>query len=246
MDLAAEEHLELEKILNEFHDLQLHKLRANSTTKLNSVFTHEPALFTSKGVVILQPPTRRAEAPAMLEHLVEIGYKIIGQLSMTAHCDGGDLMWMDDKTLIAGRTFRTNAKGVEELKSILHPLGITVIEVHLPCHLHVLHLHSLVSMLDDHIAVGYKQLLPVPLIELFMERNVKLIEVPEDEFISGAANVLAFEPKNVLIMTGNPKTKEEMEKSGIKVREWKGDELCKKGGGGPKCLINGELWTHYR
>lgn len=111
-------------------------------------------------------------------------------------------------------------------------------------------------MIDTNLAIGYLPLLPIPLMELFESRNIKFIEVPgnrinridgipDSELDSGASNVLAFKPRELLIMTGNPISRSLLEKEGCKVEEWNGDEIAKKGGGGPKCLCNGYLFTHY-
>src|SRR3712207_7611602 len=46
----------------------------------------------------------------------------------------------------------------------------------------VMHLLSLISPLDDDLAVVYLPLMPVRLVELLEERGVRFVEVPTDEF----------------------------------------------------------------
>ena len=172
---ADKEHAALMEIIKSYGREILMLPRENETT-LDSVYTHEPALFLKSGEsVILNPPTRRSEAPAMLKSLNSLSWNIIGYLSPDAHCDGGDLLWIDEQTLVAGRTAFTNQKAVEELQNILQVFGIQVVEVHLG--IQTFHLHSIVSLLDKDLAVGFKDQLPMPLLELFETKKIKLIEV---------------------------------------------------------------------
>lgn len=123
LEIMSKEHQAFCKIL-ENHGSSLQMLPRFEGTKLNSVFTHEPALFLPKGAIILQPPKRREEAPAAQQLLVSLGIPILGNLSFGAHCDGGDIMWVDPSLVVIGRTRRTNAKGVQELRELLVPLGV--------------------------------------------------------------------------------------------------------------------------
>ena len=84
----------------------------------------------------------------------------------TATAEGGDMLWLDHDTLAVGRGFRTNAAGVAALRKLLGPLGVEVLDFHLPFWSgpgDVLHLQSFISLLDTDLAVVYKKLLPVPL-----------------------------------------------------------------------------------
>jgi N-dimethylarginine dimethylaminohydrolase len=58
----------------------------------------------------------------------------------------------------------------------------------------VLHLKSLVSLLDERLAVANRPLLPVPFVELLAERGIELIASPEDELPTQDCNVLALAP----------------------------------------------------
>ena len=69
-----------------------------------------------------------------------------------------------------------------------------------------------------------------------IERGVSLVEVPEEEFDSMGANVLALAPRRCLIVAGNVKTRTALERAGADVLEYVGSEISLKGGGGPTCL----------
>jgi N-dimethylarginine dimethylaminohydrolase len=73
-------------------------------------------------------------------------------------------------------------------------------------------------------------------VELLEERGVELVEVPDEEFESIGCNVLALGPRKALALEGNPETKRRMEAAGVDVRTYTGEELSRKGEGGPTCL----------
>ena len=107
-------------------------------------------------------------------------------------------------------------------------------------HLHgrgeVLHLLSLISPLDDDLAVVYLPLLPVRLVELLEERGVELVEVPDAEFETMGPNVLALGPRVGLAIEGNETTRKRLERAGVEVLVYRGEEISRKGDGGPTCL----------
>ena len=49
-------------------------------------------------------------------------------------------------------------------------------------------------------------------------------------------NVLALAPRVCLMLEGNPTTRARLEGAGATVLTYKGDEISRKGGGGPTCL----------
>jgi N-dimethylarginine dimethylaminohydrolase len=100
----------------------------------------------------------------------------------------------------------------------------------------VLHLLSLLSPLDEDLAVAYPPLMPVRLVELLAERGIQLVEVPDEEFETMGPNVLALAPRVALALEGNDETRRRMERAGVDVRVYRGDEISRKGDGGPTCL----------
>jgi N-dimethylarginine dimethylaminohydrolase len=210
-------------------------------TTLDSLYTHDPAIITDAGAVILRmgKEKRRGEEAAMEDFLVAHGVPVLGRLSGDETAEGGDLLWLDSRTLVAGRSFRTNAAGIKALHRLLEPQGIQVLDFDLPYWRgpeEVFHLMSLLSLADHDLAVAYSRLLPVSLFELLEERGVEIIDVPEEEFMAQGPNVLALEPRRVIILEGNPRTRAKLEEAGCEVYEIKGEEIAFKGKGGPTCL----------
>jgi arginine deiminase len=210
-------------------------------TGLDSIYTHDPGIISDAGAILFQTgkELRRGEGHAMEEALLKWGVRILGRVEGKATAEGGDMVWLDDHTLLVGQGFRTNAAGVAALRSLLNPFEINVMEFHLPYWQgprDVFHLMSLISLLDSDLVVVHRPLMPVPLYELLHARGVKMIDVASEEFNTLGCNVLALAPRHVLMIEGNPVTRARLEEAGCKVQEFSGKEIAYKGSGGPTCL----------
>jgi dimethylargininase len=205
----------------------------------DAIYVYDPALVTDQGAVMLRPGKegRRGEVEVMAADFVEAGLPIAGRLDAPAMAEGGDTLWLDERTLLVGRGYRTNDDGIRQLAEALQ--GVDVVAFDLP-HLRgadeVLHLMSLLSPLDADLAVAYPPLMPVRLMELLAERGIELVEVPDEEFETMGPNVLALGPRVALALEGNDETRRRMEKAGVDVRVYRGEEISRKGDGGPTCL----------
>jgi N-dimethylarginine dimethylaminohydrolase len=168
--------------------------------------------------------------------MARLGIPIASTLEPPATAEGGDLLWLDECTLLVGRGYRTNAAGVEALRTALPE--VEVVEFDLP-HYHgpaeVMHLLSLVNLVAPDLAVAYQSLMPVRLVELLHERGIRIVDVPDDEFESMGPNVLALEPGVVIAQERNRETQRRLERLGVEVLTYEGTELS-KGDGGPGCL----------
>src|SRR5690606_5946356 len=89
---------------------------------------------------------------------------------------------------------------------------------------------------DRDLAVVYPALMPVPFVEWLHARGVGFVEVPDEEFPSMGANVLAIAPRQCVMLEGNPVTRSRLERVGARVTTYQGSEISVKGGGGPTCL----------
>lgn len=89
-----------------------------------------------------------------------------------------------------------------------------------------------------HVQVVYKPLMPVALVRALEDRQVQMLDVPEQEFLhTMGTNVLCIKPGLVVALQGSPKTLELMQKAGVTVETFDGSELCFKTEGGPTCLV---------
>ena len=205
----------------------------------DAVYVFDPALVSSRGAILLRPGKegRRSEVAALEGALVAAGVPVAARLESPACAEGGDTLWLDERTLLVGRGYRTNDAGIAALAQALP--DVDVLPYDLP-HFHgrgeVLHLLSLISPLAPDLALVHLPLLPVRLVELLEERGIELVEVAEAELDSLGCNVLAVAPRVVLALEGNPITRTRLEEAGVEVRTYRGEELSRKGDGGPTCL----------
>src|SRR5688572_10315828 len=120
LDNAVREHARLVSLLKDAGASILH-LPEDSRTTLDSLYAHDPVLTTDRGAIILQTgkPARRGEGPAAADAMKAWGVEILGEVSGEGTGEGGDMLWLDSRTLAVGRGFRTNQAGIEQLEKIL-------------------------------------------------------------------------------------------------------------------------------
>lgn len=212
----------------------------------DSIYVFDPAIVSEEGAVVLRPGKdgRLVEADAIAADFERAGVPVAARLQAPATVDGGDTMWLLDHTLLVGRGYRTNDEGIQALQTALP--NVDVLAFDLP-HLHgsdvVLHLLSLLSPLDDDLVVAYLPLLPVRLVQLLRELEIEIVEVPDAEFETMGPNVLALAPRAALALEGNDETRRRLERAGVDVSIYRGDEISRKGDGGPTCLTRPLLRT---
>ena len=203
----------------------------------DAIYVYDPALIVDDGALLLRPGKagRRAEPAALGVDLTRAGVPVAARLDEPALAEGGDLIRLDERTLLVGLGYRTNQAGADVLAEAT---GLDVVAFDLP-HWHgeseVMHLLSLLSPLADDLVAAYTRLLPVRLAQLLAERAIEIVEVPGGEFESMGANVLALAPRVALVVEGNPETRGRLERAGVEVLAYEGKELS-KGDGGPTCL----------
>ncbi|MBP6669554.1 MAG: hypothetical protein KA180_08940 [Gemmatimonadales bacterium] len=206
----------------------------------DAIFVHDPVLVTDRGAILLRmgKPLREGEEAAIGAALEAAGVPVRARLSGDARAEGGDCLWLDERTLAVGLGFRTNATGLAQLQAALGP-AVEVVPVQLPydqgpdaC----LHLMSLISMVADDLAVVYPPLMPVTFWELLRARGIRMVEAPAAEYATMATNVLALAPRRCLMLEGNPVTRARLEAAGCTVLTYRGDEISRKAEGGATCL----------
>lgn len=211
----------------------------------DAIFVYDPVWMTQAGAIQLQcaKRARQPENALLIRDLEDLGVPMLGALFGDAVADGGDMFWLDDRTVALGRSYRTNAAGEEQLRRLLAPLGVAVKTFHLPHALgpeFCLHLMSVVSPVREDLAVVYEREAPVTLLEELRERGIQTITVPEAEYGSLACNVLAVRPGVVVMPDGNPQTADKLVAAGVEVHTYKAD-VINRGEGGPTCLTR-PIW----
>ena len=216
-------------------------LPKNDETNLDSIYTHDAGIATSEGIIIcnMGKKIRKNEPMALKNFLIENNLPIVGEIKDPGIIEGGDIIWINERTVAVGEGYRTNKKGIQQLRDILGNQVDDVIPVPLPHWLgpeNCLHLMSNVSPIDHNLFLIYPKLLPVKFIKFLKSQNIKLIKVPDKEYESMACNVLPLAPKKCIMMSGNPITKTLLESNNVEVFTYDGSEVSLKGAGGPTCL----------
>jgi len=237
---ARLEHRKLTEILENL-GVEIIRYEAPLPDMADAIYVFDPVLIVDAGIILLRmgKKLRRGEEIMLGKRLEELNIPVIGQLQEPAIAEGGDMFWIDHQTLAIGLGFRTNKAGVQQIEHLLKPYRIEVLTADLPyfqgpdsC----LHLLSLISLIDERLAVIYKPLFPVSLYQALEKRGFEFIDVPESEFRSMGANILTVSPRVCIMLEGNPVTKDRLEAYGCEVYTYSGYDISLKAEGGPTCL----------
>lgn len=236
--LLLAEHLAYAEVLRGL-GVEVEMLEAMSDA-VDATFAYDPVFVTGSGVIVLRPikPVRTGEPPVLARELEALGLPIIGALSGSAHADGGDLMWLDEETLALGRGYRTNAEAHRQITEVVAAEGVRTVSFDLPHaggRSEVLHLMSVVSLVNDQVAVVYEPLTPVALMEALEGRGIHRIPVSAEEYDLLGSNVLAVDPDHAVIFAGAPAVVAGLEEAGVEVTVVRADQIA-LGTGGPTCL----------
>jgi dimethylargininase len=234
---AAAEHEELCSLLEEAgaEVVISHHDRGNP----DALYPYDPVLVGAEGAVLLRPgkDVRRNEPAALVPELEGAGVPVVSGLEEPALAEGGDTLWLDDSTLLVGIGYRTNEHAPAALADAFPGVDVLAFDLpHWQGAAEVLHLMSFISPLDEDLVLLYPRIAPVRLRHLLADRGIAVVEVPDEEFETQGPNVLALGPRRALALEGSPETRKRMERVGVDVVVYRGDEISRKGDGGPTCL----------
>lgn len=221
-------------------DVDVRWLGGRDGRGLDSIYVRDASVVVPHGIVTCRmgKPGRAWEPGAQARAFAAWGLPVVGAIRSPGTLEGGDVVWFNDHTVAVGEGYRTNADGIRQFTK-LAGRGVEVITVPLP-HWRgsgdVFHLMSMISPVDRDLAVVYAPLLPVFFRTRLLGRGIQLVEVPDGEFETMGANVLAVAPRRCIMLAGNPRTRTLLESAGAEVFTYAGDEISLKGGGGPTCL----------
>ena len=201
----------------------------------DAIFVRDPAMIISDGAIIFQmrKKLRQGEENGIRRCLEKLGIPILHQFSDDVFIDGGDLVWIDKRTLAIGQGTRTGKAGFEQLQKVLSRHGISVLPVPFET---ALHLSSVFCIVHHNIAIVMPSYLPGSFTEFLDERGFQLITLPDEEDDSLGISILTLSPGRCVMLQGNPVTMELLKSAGCEVTTYQGNEISVKGGGGPLCL----------
>ena len=216
-------------------------LSAAPELTLDAAYVHDSSLTTDWGAIPLNTGkvNRRVEARRVREFYEANDFPVLGEVTAPGMAESGDMVWLDDRTLLVGRGYRTNAAAIAQLRELLGPQGVEVISAPLtygngPAY--CLHLMSNMSPLNETTMLVDLPMLAVETVELLEERGWKLLEIDIAERDTLGCNVLALGEGRLLAIAENTKTNARIRAAGFDLRTFAGNEVCINGGGGPTCL----------
>jgi N-dimethylarginine dimethylaminohydrolase len=236
---ARQEFTQVEAILSKT-GADVIRLPEGDGLTLDSLYTHDALIVTPRGLVRphMGKPARRVEPQVNGAFLESLGFPVAGEITAPGLIEGGDLVWIDRHTLLAGIGYRTNQEGLRQLSKLAGP-DVEILSFDMPHYKgrsDVFHLMSCLSPLDKDLAVVYLPLMAARLVEFLESRAITFVHVPHDEFETMGCNVLALGPRHAMMVEGNPETEKRMRAAGVNVEVIKGYDICRKGEGGPTCM----------
>lgn len=200
----------------------------------NAVFARDFGGCIKEGYILGQfrEPLRYKEHDDYKEKMKEL------DIPMVVSCkeglfEGGDFAFLNERTIAIGMVARTNQKGIDEIRQGIERYGYEVIPVR--CKEEYLHLDMCFNLVDDHLAVAYKEGLPAEFLTRLQELKIEIIPVSEASIFSHGCNLQALGDHRVLSLKSNTYVNEELKKRGMTVIELDITEIL-KAGGGPHCM----------
>jgi dimethylargininase len=169
----------------------------------DSVFVEDAVVLFGDTAVLTSPGalSRRGETEGVEEAVRELGFTV-ATIDLPGTLDGGDVLKTGDKVYV-GRSGRTNAEGIAQLRAIVSPLGYRVIPVPVT---KTLHLKSQVTALPDGTVLGHPQAVDAP--EMFD----RFLAAPEPH-----AAVVVLDEGTLLMSTSAPATAARLTDLGYRV-----------------------------
>jgi dimethylargininase len=221
--IARAQHAAYERRLEEA-GCTLHRLAATAEMP-DAVFIEDTAVVFDELAVIARPgaPSRRGETPAVVQALSQ--YRPLYHVEAPATLDGGDVVCVG-RSVLVGRSIRTNAAAADQLCRALAPFGYEVRTIPVSgC----LHLKSALTAVGDDMLLVNRAWVPDEELAGF-----DLIDVhPAEPF---GANALRL-PDRLLHAAAFPRTRERLEQRGIRVDPVELSELAKAEGAVTCCSL---------
>jgi arginine deiminase len=230
--------------------LREHPLLDSIHRSPNLVYVRDTAAVTRAGYMLarMKSPVRRNETGIIEATLRRLAVPMLMKTVAPATIEGGDLIFLDDDTLLLGVGNRTNQAGLRELLSTGTQSALRrLLAVPLPSS--VIHLDGTMMVIDQDLALVHEQSLRgtaslfengrlrkrLKLVQFLKASGIRLVEITDYERQRRATNVIAIAPRKAIGYTGNARVKRTLAENGVDFIEIEGAELI-RGYGGPRCM----------
>ena len=215
----------------------VHIARPATPPPPNYLFMRDLFFMTTEGAVVARPaaPQRAREPRFAAEALARIGIPIVATIRGAGLFEGADALWFNAKNVLIGVARRTNNEATRQLSPILDEIGARLTAIPLPNG--VQHLLGVVNFLAGDLAAVRSAKAPSELHTFLDEHGVEQVSLePSDEVDRlGAMNFVTIAPREIVMPTACPRTREIYQRYGIECHEVDVSEYL-KAAGGPGCL----------
>ena len=216
----------------------------------NLVYVRDTAAVTRRGYVLgrMKSPVRRRETKIIEAALHRLAVPMLMKPETPSTIEGGDLIFLDDDTLLLGIGNRSNLAGFRQLMAAATKSGLhRLVAIRLPPW--VIHLDGTMMVIDQDLAVVHqpcfagtasvfkngKMSKRTNLLQFLKAIGMRLVKVTDYERQRRATNVIVIGPRKVVGYAGNARVKREFAQNGVDLIEIEEAELI-RGYGGPRCM----------
>jgi arginine deiminase len=235
--LAREQHDALVE-LYVTNGIVVHHLIEGCLNKPNMYFCRDLFCMTPSGAILSRPASaaRAGEERYVAKTLAELGIPILLTVFGDATFEGADVVIVNADLVFIGEGVRTNHSGAEQVKHVFRELGFGQVELIQLCY-GCGHLDGVLNILDKDLAVLYPTQVAYRVYEVLTNHGFKIINLPDKDeaHVGMAINMVPLEPRVVVLPSGNPKTRDILEREGVTCLEVDVTELM-KGGGAIHCM----------
>jgi N-dimethylarginine dimethylaminohydrolase len=148
---------------------------------------------------------------------------------LTIHARGigepGAGRWLDSRTFVFNDSVVANEEGLRQIEFILNELGIELVRTHTPGwvnttghgNIGTTHADMFLMVPDVGLVVLAPHLVDYAFVRYLKRRDIKIVEVPVEEYWDLAVNGVTLEPGKVVMNAGSPQTIKSLEHEGVEV-----------------------------
>ena len=121
-DMAITEYEAFKALLKD-SKVDLKYFPKDNSVKIDSIYCRDASIATDFGMILcnMGKEGRIHEPNSQRVEYLKNNIPVFGEIYSPGTLEGGDVAWLDEKTLAVGYTYRTNEEGIKQLKQLLEP-----------------------------------------------------------------------------------------------------------------------------
>lgn len=228
---AGEEHDQMAQTYRD-SGVTVHMLDPDGGITPNLMFCADLFAMTPQGAILARPASavRAGEERLVAHKLAEIGVPILKTLTGRATFEGADLMWLNSEQAVLGVGLRTNQEAAVQISRVLDELGASLLVADLP--FGTMHLMGMLRIVDHNLALAWPRRTPHAAVTALRDAGYEVLFLSEtgEAEVNRAFNFVTLGPRRILVVDGNPATRDFYESLGIECIAVPASELGKAAG----------------